>query len=201
MPFLKSAGPKTAILATLIASALLTACSGEGPQTSAIKAIDEDSFQCIRDLTPVRRFFAGNLYGDLDATLTAAKSETGAVYPAGSIIQLVPGEAMVKREAGYSASTNDWEFFELDLSAEGTAIRVRGHEDVVNRFGGNCLECHAQARPEWDMVCELDHGCDPIPINNEMIRALQKTDPRCPPAELTEAESEALALLMQMTAP
>ena len=51
------------------------------------------------------------------------------------------------------------------------------------------------------MICELDHGCDPIPINNDMILALQKTDPRCPPVELTETESEALALLMQLTAP
>lgn len=190
--------PKTPILATLIAWALLTACSGENSQSSAIKAIDATSFQCIRDLTPVRRFYVGNLFGDLEATLKAANSQTGAVYPPGSIIQLVPGEAMVKREPGFNASTNDWEFFELDVSAEATAIRVRGHEDAVNRFGGNCLECHAQARPEWDMVCELDHGCDPIPINSDMILALQKTDPRCAPMELSDAESDALAFLMQL---
>lgn len=137
---------KTLSVAALIA-ALLVSCSGEKSPSSAIKAIDADSFQCIRDLTPVRRFFVGNLFGDLEATLKAAKSETGAVYPPGSIIQLVPGEAMVKREAGYSAATNDWEFFELDVSAEETSIRVRGHADVVNRFGGNCLECHAQGVP------------------------------------------------------
>ena len=193
--------PKTAAVAAILVSALLSACSGENPQTSAVKEIDAQSFQCIRDLTLVRRFYVGNLFGDLEPTLTAAKSETGAVYPPGSIVQLVPTEAMVKREAGYNASTNDWEFFELEISAEETSIRGRGHEDAVNRFGGNCLECHAKARPEWDMICELDHGCDPIPINNDMILALQKTDPRCPPAELTEAETEALALLMQLTAP
>ncbi len=185
----------------LAAMTLLSACSGEKAQEPAVPEITAESFQCIRDLTPVRRFFVGNLFGDLEGTLKAANAENGAVYPPGSIIQLVPGEAMVKREAGYSAASNDWEFFELDVAAEETSIRVRGHEDAVNRFGGNCLECHAQARPEWDMVCELDHGCDPIPINNDMISALQKTDPRCAPVELTDTEKEALALLMQMTAP
>lgn len=193
--------PKTLSAAALLASALLSGCSGEQAQNSALDMIDADSFQCIRDLTPVRRFFVGNLKGDLDATLEAARSETGAVYPPGSIIQLVPGEAMVKREAGFNEATKNWEFFELDVSAEGTSIRGRGHEDIVNRFGGNCLECHAQARPEWDLVCELDHGCDPIPINDLMISALQKTDPRCPPADLTQEETEALALLMQISAP
>lgn len=192
---------KPFFVASLIGISFLTACSGEQAKPSAVKEITAESFQCIRDLTPVRRFFVDNLFGDLDATLEAANAENGAIYPPGSIIQLVPGEAMVKREAGYNASSNDWEFFELDVSADGTAIRVRGHEDAVNRFGGNCLECHAQARPEWDMVCELDHGCDPIPINDDMIMALQKTDPRCAPLELTDAESEALALLMQITAP
>ena len=185
----------------LVAMTLLVSCSSEKAQTSAVMEITAESFQCIRDLTPVRRFFVGNLSGDLEGTLKAANAENGAVYPPGSIIQLVPGEAMVKREAGYSAASKDWEFFELDVAAEGTSIRVRGHEDAVNRFGGNCLECHAQARPEWDMVCELDHGCDPIPINNDMIMALQKTDPRCAQVELTETEKEALALLMQMMAP
>ncbi len=191
--------PKKLVFITLLASAMLAGCSGDNTQQSATKAIDADSFQCIRDLTPVQRFFVGNFFGDVEATVAAAESETGAVYPPGSVVQLVPGEAMVKREAGFNASSNDWEFFELDVSAEGTSIRVRGVEDAVNRFGGNCLECHAQARPEWDMICGLDHGCDPIPLNNDMILALQKTDPRCAPMELTETESEALALLMQLT--
>ena len=50
---------------------------------------------------------------------------------------------------------------------------------MVNRFGGNCLACHAKAEAKWDMICETGHGCDPIPLTREMVVVLQKTDPRC----------------------
>jgi hypothetical protein len=154
-----------------------------------------DDFRCIRDMTPVRGFFVDNLDGDLEATLAIANSPDGGRYPPGSVIQLVPAEVMVKREPGFSPATNDWEFIELDVSAEGTSIRARGFVDVVNRFGGNCFACHVKARPEWDMVCEQDHGCDPIPLTRTMISAIQKTDPRCEPVELTDAEAAALQAL------
>lgn len=165
----------------------------------ASEAITDASFDCISKLTAVDRFFVGNLNGDLEATLAVARSKTGGVYPAGSIVQLVPGEAMVKRAAGYNAATKDWEFFELDTSPQGTKIRKRGHGDVVNRFGGNCLECHVKAKPEWDLICSTDHGCDPIPINDVMIRALQKTDPRCPAQALTAEEKKGLEALKAAT--
>lgn len=157
--------------------------------------ITASTFGCIRDLEAVDRFFVGNLDGDLEGTLAVARSKTGGTYPVGSVVQLVPTEVMVKRAPGYSADTNDWEFFDLDISADGTKILTRGHKDVVNRFGNNCLECHAKAEPQWDMICQLDHGCDTIPINDAMIRGLQKTDPRCEPAELTEEEREGLVQL------
>src|SRR5262245_66209269 len=86
-------------------------------------------------MTAVRHFYVDNLRGDLDATLAAANSPNGAVYPPGSVIQLIPGEAMVKRDKGFNAATHDWEFFELDVSKEGTKIRKPGFADVVNRFG------------------------------------------------------------------
>src|SRR5262245_11439629 len=73
--------------------------------------IDAKSFRCIRKMTPVRHFYVDNLRGDLDATLAAANSPNGAVYPPGSVIQLIPGEAMVKRDKGFNPATHDWEFF------------------------------------------------------------------------------------------
>jgi hypothetical protein len=42
----------------------------------------------------VRHFYVDTLRGDLNATLAAANSTTSAVYPPGSVIQLVPGDAM-----------------------------------------------------------------------------------------------------------
>lgn len=156
------------------------------------------TFGCMRDMTPVGRFYVDNLAGNVDETVAIAESETGGEFPVGSLVQLVPGEVMIKREPGFSAETRDWEFFELNVSADGSEIHKRGHADVVNRFNGNCLECHAKAEAQWDMICSTDHGCDPIPLNDAMIRALQKTDPRCPPADLDAAEAEALALLVDL---
>ena len=97
----------------------------------------------------------------------------------GSVLQLVPTEVMVKREKGFNPATRDWEFFELDVSKEGTRIRTRGFAEVNNRFGDNCFGCHIKARPEWDLICDINHKCDPIPITRNMSGALQRTDPRC----------------------
>ena len=141
--------------------------------------VSDDTFGCIREMTPVRGFYVDNLLGDLWGTLAVANAPDGGVYPAGSVVQLVPGEVMVKHAPGFSPATRDWEFFELDTSATGTEIRKRGFADVVNRFGGNCLACHAKAEPKWDMICETGHGCDPIPLTRDILLLLQKTDPRC----------------------
>jgi len=141
--------------------------------------VDENSFKCLDDMTAVRHFFVDNLLGELDATVAIAESTDGGNYPPGSVVQLVPGEVMVKHPPGYNAATRNWEFFELDVSAEGNSIRNRGFVDVVNRFGGNCFGCHIKAEEKYDLICELDHGCDPIPISREVIAGLQAADPRC----------------------
>jgi hypothetical protein len=178
------------------------ACLAVAAQAAApADPIDAGTFGCIRDMTPVRGFYVANLNGDLDATVAAANAENGAVYPEGSVVQLVPTEVMVKRAAGFNPATKDWEFFELDVSKDGSTIRARGFADVNNRFGGNCFACHAQARPEWDMICEQTHGCAPIPLTPDMTRALQKTDPRCEATQLTETETAALQQLMAAMAP
>ena len=157
-------------------------------------AVDEQTFDCIRDLTPVRGFFVGNLKGDIEETLAIAKAETG-TYPPGSVVQLVPTEVMIKHNPGFSPATSDWEFFELDVSAEGSAIRTRGFVDVVNRFDGNCFACHIKADPGRDLICETGHGCDPIPLTPTMIKGIQNTDPRCEPVALPPEQIEALQQL------
>lgn len=177
----------------LVIAAGLAATAALSEETKL--AITDASFKCIRDLTPVRGFYVGNLKGDLDATLKVARSETGGVYPAGSLVQLVPTEAMVKREAGFNPATGDWEYFELVVAPTGTTIRVRGANEVVNRFGGNCHACHAQAAAQWDKICESTHGCAPIPVTPTMAKAIQNTDPRCPKIELPADQLEALKAL------
>jgi len=142
--------------------------------------VNEDSFVCLKKMHPVRGFFVGNLLGRLDDTISAANQPEGAFYPPGSIVQLIPTEVMIKHHKGWSEKTNDWEFFELIVSEEGSKIKVRGTTQVINKFGGNCLECHQKAKPQWDFICEEDHGCDPLPIPDFIIRWTQESDPRCP---------------------
>lgn len=154
--------------------------------------VDADSFRCIREMTPVRHFYVDNLLGNLEGTLAAANAPKGAIYPPGSVVQLVPSEVMVKREAGFSPATGDWEFFELDVSDKGSSVRARGFAEVNNRFGGNCFACHAPARQPWDFVCEEGHGCEAIPVTRKMIGALQRSDPRCGESVLEEGDSWAL---------
>ncbi|WP_218192093.1 hypothetical protein [Pseudomonas sp. HAR-UPW-AIA-41] len=154
--------------------------------------VGADSFRCIREMTPVRHFYVDNLLGNLEGTLAAANAPKGAIYPPGSVVQLVPSEVMVKREAGFSPATGDWEFFELDVSEKGSTVRARGFAEVNNRFGGNCFACHAPARQPWDFVCETGHGCESIPVTRKMIGALQRSDPRCGEEVLEEGDSWAL---------
>ncbi|MFT5759217.1 MAG: hypothetical protein ACI9LM_003974 [Alteromonadaceae bacterium] len=160
--------------------------------------IDDKSFRCIRDMTPVRHFYVDNLLGDIESTLTAANSAQGAKYPVGSVVQLVPTEVMVKRESGVFPATGDWEFFELAVNEKGSKIAKRGFVDVVNRFGGNCFSCHAPAREPWDFICESEHGCEPIPIDHKMTGALQRSDPRCGDAVPEDGDWIALAKLNTM---
>ena len=151
----------------------------DGDNGNKAYEIDETTFSCINDMSRVRGFFVDNLdKSALDKTLSVANKGTGE-YPAGSVVQLVPTEVMVKHPKGTSPATNDWEFFELAVSPQGSKFTARGFTEVKNRFGGNCLDCHKKAKPEFDLICETGHGCDPIPITKEMIAVTQKTDPRC----------------------
>jgi hypothetical protein len=160
------------------------------PAKAASFPISDSSFKCITQMTHVRHFYVDNLAGNLAGTVKVAEAGTG-TYPVGSVLQLVPTEVMVKREKGFNAGTNDWEFFELNVSPEASTMRTRGFQEVNNRFGGNCFTCHVKAKPEFDLVCDNNHGCDPIPITRAISGALQRTDPRCKNSAPVSAEDQA----------
>ena len=141
--------------------------------------VTAETFRCLTEMTPVRHFYVDNLLGDLEATLAVAHAEDGGRYPPGSVVQLVPTEVMVKHHEGWNAATRDWEFFELEVSEDGSSILNRGFVDVVNSAGGNCFGCHVKAKPQWDLICEKDHGCDPVGVTPEQILKIQQADPRC----------------------
>ena len=193
---------RTALQGVLALVLLVSSNLGVAQESTAAVAVNEDTFDCIRDMTPVRGFYVDNLLGDVEATVAVANSPTGGVYPPGSVVQLVPGEVMVKHGKGFSPATKDWEFFELDVSRDGSIIKNRGFVDVVNRFGGNCFTCHVQAEPQWDMICETGHGCEEIPLTKDMLLVIQKTDPRCDDNEpLSGEEIETLKKLQAALQP
>jgi hypothetical protein len=147
-----------------------------GVEDLDMKASD---FECVLHWTMVGGYRITNKLGH-DPLPIANNAAGGGAFPVGTIIQIVPTEAMVKRRTGFDAMTHDWEFFSLGVSASGTTINMRGTTAVLNAFGGNCLTCHAKAMPAFDMVCGTTHGCDPLPLSEAQLISLQNGDARCP---------------------
>ena len=144
-------------------------------------AVSEQTFGCILDWPQVRntRIKHSDPEQLKEAMRIFRDSLPDREYPVGTILQLVPFEAMVKHPREKFPKTNGWEFFALDVSGAGTKIRDRG-DNVVNLSQGvTCLSCH-QPAARFDFVCEKGHGCAPIPFDDQKIGALQRADARCP---------------------
>ncbi len=185
------------VVSTLALAALLfVACGGSSSKTSqppvttvssaastttapafADVAPTAAAFMNLSTMTRVGDHFIASLNGHLDAALAVARSKTGGVYPVGTLIQLIPTEAMVKRHHGYSPATGDWEFFSLGVSPAGTKIKSAGAQ-VKNFLGGDCSACHSLAKPRFDFVCEKSHGCAPLGVTDAFIATIQQADPR-----------------------
>ena len=95
--------------------------------------VDASTFQCITKMTAVKHFFVDNLAGNLAAAVDVAKAGKGQ-FPEATVLQLIPNEAMVKQQKGFSPETSDWEFFALDTEQNGTKI-VQGAENYKNSWG------------------------------------------------------------------
>ncbi|HET8621232.1 MAG TPA: hypothetical protein VFM27_19830 [Acidimicrobiales bacterium] len=185
--------PHLALVAIPVVLAVIVGCgssAGDGGDggdeaarttTTAVEDVEVEAgdFTALADMTPVRGFFVNNLLGHTDEAVAVAENPDGGVYPVGTVIQLIPQEAMVKRAEGFSPETNDWEFFTLDATPAGTTIVSRGGAEVVNRFSGtSCSGCHSAAEPQFDMVCEDTHGCAPLGVPDDVITTIQQSDPR-----------------------
>ena len=165
------------VLPTMFCLLVTAAQAADNTSEPKVK-VDDNSFKCMTDMTAVRHFYVDNLLGNVEGTVAVAKAGKGD-YPEGSVLQLMPNEVMIKLQKGFNPETHDWEFFYIDVDKNGSKIVSQGFAEVNNRFGKNCFACHSQAKPEFDLVCEQDHGCPPIPVTRAMFGALQRTDPRC----------------------
>jgi len=158
-------------------------------------AVSEQTFSCILDWAKIRGTYIKNVDPEKlkEAMRIFRDNGSDTEYPVGTILQLIPNEAMVKHPRGTFAKTNDWEFFALDVSAAGTKITDRG-ENVLEVFdmdasaagtkmsdhprGVTCLSCQ-QGGAKHDLVCEKGHESPPIPLNDQQIAKIQAGDPRC----------------------
>lgn len=158
-------------------------------QTAAVDDIDAgpSDFDCLKnpEWTTVGVSQYKNVLGHSDEMLAVARSLDGGTFPVGTIVQLVPTEASVKRAPGFNAASNDWEFFTLNATASGTSITARGGgATVVNFLSESCLNCHDKAAPQWDFICgDQDggntHGCAALPLTGQDLESLRAADPRC----------------------
>src|SRR5215468_12178642 len=155
--------PVSAMLCAMTFLLITSYANAAGDSSEPKVKVDNNSFKCITDMTSVRNFYVDNLLGNLDGTVAVAKAGKGD-YPEGSVLQLMPNEVMIKQQKGFNPETRDWEFFYIDVDKNGSKIFRRGFTEVNNRLGLNCFACHTLAKPEFDLVCETDHGCAPIPV-------------------------------------
>lgn len=178
----------------------LTACggSGSGGRDASVDAstdggvldatdahvedldMQASDFECVLRWQQVGHYRISNRLGHQAEAEAVASDPDGGTFPVGTVLQIVPNEAMVKRRTGFSTDTRDWEFFALSTSDAGTTILDRGTTQVANGFGGRCISCHALASPQFDLVCGETHGCDPLPFTAMQLESLQASDPRCP---------------------
>jgi len=87
--------------------------------------ISDQSFDCIVNWPKIRNTRINNPDPQsLEKAMRIFQDSVASVeYPAGTILQLVPFEAMVKRSAETFPKTHGWEFFSLDVSGSGTTSK------------------------------------------------------------------------------
>ncbi len=183
------------IAAMLCALFLATGCSDDdtdapanaGPDAGVVEDLElqASDFSCILDWPQVGHLRVLNPLGHQAEAEAVAADPNGGTYPVGTILQVFAVEAMVKRRPGFDPSSNDWEFFALAVDEQGTTITARGGADIVNPDpninpdGLTCRDCHQEAEAKFDLVCHTDHGCEPFPLTEAEILAIQASDPRC----------------------
>ena len=135
-------------------------------------------FPNIKTLTLVGNHFVGNLLGHLDAALAVAQFTRRRRLPGGHDHPARSAGSDGQAPGGMERGQPRLGVLLARHVRDGNQDPDPRRDPVLNRFGLDCLSCHAQADAQWDFVCEKDHGCDPIPLTDQLIVALQQGDPR-----------------------
>jgi hypothetical protein len=176
-----------AVCALLVTPGAGCGAAGRQPWTNTFDGDGEDAFlvdddfACLGDdrFTDVagRRIWNVLDRQRQEQAVALARSGLPGAYPVGTVVQLFPGEAMVKRGRGFSPATNDWEYFVLDVDSGESVITARGTTDVGNA-AGTCLSCHGAAQA-FDTVCFTNSGCVELPFFIDTNVDPATDDPRC----------------------
>jgi hypothetical protein len=165
----------------VVALLMALGCVAVPPAQAEFKAKARD-FKCLlKGVQPAGKHFYvfnRNKRKLKKAVAVAEGNIPGEEYPVGTIIQLLPFEAMAKRGGTYNPSGHGWEFFRLSTSpANKSEIVDRGKEEVKNF--ASCQGCHLGGQAaEYDLICE-GHGAASLPLTDAQIDLVQHGDPRC----------------------
>jgi hypothetical protein len=144
-----------------------------------------ETFQCLLDGTKAsgKHFYV--FHRNKTALRRALhKIETGKMgkgLPVGTVLQLVPFEAMVKRGGQFNREGHGWEYFSLNPKADGTTeIVLRGQTEVLSAFTHtSCQNCHENLAAHRDAICEFVQGPAGIGLTDDLLAVIQNGDPRC----------------------
>jgi hypothetical protein len=125
--------------------------------------ITEKTFGCLLEQPKVRNTRIQNSDPQKlkEAIQIFQDSAPNKEYPKGTILQLIPTEAMVKRDRAEFPNSNGWEFFALKVSPDGTTILDRGDKVLNTSLKKPCLDCHSPGA-KFDFVCEKDMDALPF---------------------------------------
>lgn len=165
----------------VVVAAIVLACARTGEARQFVAQVKD--FTCLTSgvHAPGKLFYIFHKSKPLRrrALRKATTGKLGKGFPKGTILQLFPFEAMAKRGGGFNRDGGGWEYFRLNVAADGTTtIVARGGPEVVNLFG-SCEGCHLRTAADHDSVCEFAQGASGLHLTEEQIRSIQATDPRC----------------------
>ena len=145
---------------------------------------EPDDFKCLTDgvrAAGMNFYISHHRRGALKKAV--GKTKRGKLgkkgYPVGTVLQLLPFEAMVKRGGKFNPAGHGWEYFKISVTGAGqTEILARGGSEVANVIG-SCQSCHENLAAAHDAVCEFVVGAAGLGLTAEQLAAIQASDPRC----------------------
>src|SRR5215510_5334456 len=167
----------------LVCGLLLAALSAPAPAGAEPHARPRDFHCLLKGKKPEGKSFYVFNRNRAKLRRAVAMSETGAIpargYPVGTILQVLPFEAMIKRRRGYNPEGNDWEFVRLRPTPNGrTQILADGKGEVTNALG-SCQACHKALAQQHDLVCGFVIGAAGLGLTEQQLASIQAADPRC----------------------